>query len=125
MNKIKFPSKKYRDSLVKFLFVNGYSNRFRSDATTYCDEVNYESWQILGFDPADQDINSYSARDTFDYEWPKDATEIINLIVTAPVVISLTDDYDAKINTKDSVVEVGCQKIPFAKIEELYNLIKG
>lgn len=37
--------------------------------------------------------------------------------------IKLTNEYTALINLGDREVEVGCQKIPFSKIDELYNII--
>lgn len=38
--------------------------------------------------------------------------------------LELTSDYTANIDFSTEVVNVGCQKIPFKKVEELYNLIK-
>ncbi len=38
--------------------------------------------------------------------------------------IKLNNDYTATINKTNKVVEIGCQKIPFEAIEELYKAIK-
>lgn len=40
------------------------------------------------------------------------------------VTVKLTSEYDAIIHKYDKVIKVGCQTIPFSKVEELYSLIK-
>jgi len=40
-----------------------------------------------------------------------------------PIKLSLTNDYDAVVDKVNKIVNVGCQKIPFSKVEELYKLI--
>jgi hypothetical protein len=40
------------------------------------------------------------------------------------IEIKLTSDYDAKINFTKKVITVGCQTIPFSKIEEIHGIIK-
>lgn len=37
--------------------------------------------------------------------------------------IELTNDYTAVLDRKNHIVKVGCQEIPFSKVEELYKLI--
>ena len=40
-----------------------------------------------------------------------------------PFVVDISDDYEGQIYS-NGTLEVGCQKIPFEKIEEIYNLAK-
>lgn len=40
------------------------------------------------------------------------------------IEIKLTSDYDAKINFTKKIITVGCQTIPFSKIEEIHDIIK-
>jgi len=40
-----------------------------------------------------------------------------------PVELQLTSDYKAVINKDDKTVKVGCQTIPFGKINKLHKLI--
>ena len=40
------------------------------------------------------------------------------------IKIRLTSDYDAEINLTKKVITVGCQTIPFSKIEEIHDIIK-
>lgn len=42
-----------------------------------------------------------------------------------PVELQLTSDYKAVINKDDKTVKVGCQTIPFDKINELHKLINA
>lgn len=42
-----------------------------------------------------------------------------------PVELQLTGDYKAVINKDDKTVKVGCQTIPFDKINELHKLINA
>ena len=42
----------------------------------------------------------------------------------AQSTLELTSDYTAMIDFSNEIVNVGCQKIPFKKVEELFNLIK-
>jgi len=51
--------------------------------------------------------------------------KMIELLSGKRSELKLNDDYTAIINHEDEVVEVGCQKFGFDKIEELYNFIKN
>jgi hypothetical protein len=53
------------------------------------------------------------------YRYPAQSIEVIN----HGSELKLTDDYTAIINKESRVVEVGCQKIPFKKVDELHKLI--
>ncbi len=48
-------------------------------------------------------------------------TEFISLFTTSEKTVILNDQYTAKINYDEKVVEVGCQKIAFEKVKELYD----
>lgn len=42
---------------------------------------------------------------------------------TPKVTVRLTDDYNAVVDLSEKIITVGCQKIPFSKVEELYKVI--
>lgn len=46
-------------------------------------------------------------------------------VPTKPDKVELTSDYTAVINYANETVQVGCQIIPYAKVEELYKMIQA
>lgn len=74
-----------------------------------------------GFDATQRvegrDLNIISLEEFFEYceNYPK-----INQLR-----VVLNSDYTADISHETKTVTVGCQKIPFSKVEELYNKIKN
>jgi hypothetical protein len=57
-----------------------------------------------------------------DYKDIDSVEEFISSFTKPNPVLELTNDYKAVVNYKNSIVEVGCQRIPFDKVKELYEL---
>lgn len=85
----------------------------------------FEDYPVIVWDKEDSDsglgicgdVYSYDKYNSLDSFLKKEAGKISGIIT-----VDLTDDYEAKIN-KDNI-EVGCQVIPFEKVEEVYNKMK-
>jgi len=57
------------------------------------------------------------------YTWVSFEEFMQALLFYKPSIIKLTADYDAVVNEAEEVVEVGCQKIPFTKVTELFDIL--
>jgi hypothetical protein len=70
-----------------------------------------------------KDITQTKAeRGEYGYKDIDSVEEFISYFTKPNPVLELTNDYEAVVNYKNSIVEVGCQKIPFEKVKELYEL---
>jgi hypothetical protein len=104
----------------------GYTSRVglakSTDIKEILDDTPYEKWPLLLI-KVDKNISfrmSSSSQPSLVKRWPEDAMEIIEYAQDAPVIVKLTDDYNAIVNPNEQTVSVGCQTIPFYRIEELY-----
>jgi len=82
-----------------------------------------ERWPYFVFDPSRPKV--IGSRSTEGNRLKLSLEEMMAKLVgyTAPVTLQLTSDYTAVVHIKEKIVEVGCQKIPFDKVKELYELI--
>lgn len=126
---VKFKKESDRVSLMGALVAVGYTSRVGmvdiKDVQEILDDTPYTKWPIL-LVKAENKISfrmSSSNSPEFSKNWPEDAKDIIEYFINVPVKIKLTNDYDAVVNTADKIVNVGCQRIPFDKIDELYKAI--
>jgi hypothetical protein len=94
---------------------------------TVCE--NYRSGGVVKrpvfmFNPDKNDVQISGIRH-IDDERRVSLTEMIELLekYDVPDKLRLTSDYIAIVNRENKIVEVGCQKIPFDKVNELYELI--
>ena len=94
-----------------------------------CDPVQASTgiaycFRIAGKEILGHDIPEYynSLKETIKVPFPMWAV-INNVEVVTTATLKLTSDYSAVVDYKESIVNVGCQKIPFNKVEELHKLI--
>jgi len=98
----------------------------KSKKITVCEsyiEDGIKEWPLFVFHPKDSVQISGQKRLIGDEEVTLD--EMIELLENydRSDELKLTSDYTAIINRKDKIVEVGCQKIPFDKVNELFELV--
>jgi len=126
---VNFKRESDRATLLGCLIAAGYTAQVNLvQSTNIKDILNdtpYEVWPILLIKDAKKISfrRCTSVGPNLVKNWPEDAASIIEYFSQVPIMIPLTRDYNATVNKRDQVVEVGCQNIPFAKIDELYNLI--
>ncbi len=117
--KIKIYSEEHSKAVQEKLFEIGYSwNGSKDIKYTYLDRIMFYENIIHGIF-----VNSASNFDSPDYNYFETVTldDLYSGRFKKEVSLKLTSDYTAYL--KDGFVQVGCQEIPFEKIEELYNLI--
>ena len=89
-------------------------------------EDGYEEWPVflLRLDGLDG-FHVAGAHNLFPEEYTQVSFDKMLQIICEETldVIKLTDEYTAFLDREKFVVRVGCQEIPFSKVEELYNLI--
>jgi hypothetical protein len=84
-------------------------------------KVNVSSYPFFVFKTSDGEKEVYGSGDVDDgITFEK---MVMKLCDVSTRELKLTDDYTAIINKESRVVEVGCQKIPFKKVDELHKLI--
>lgn len=112
------PTKDVKDSLLKFAKEKGvpvYSKSFDKRFEDY-PHIIWNREELCGGSPGALFITSATVI-TID-----ELIEAINDY--RKVEVPLTSDYTAKIDSDQKIVAVGCQKIPFERVEELYKTIQ-
>jgi hypothetical protein len=84
---------------------------FKEDLTIEYDGDGLDIVEVYGYS-SNMDATSLSTRDRT-LLWKRDR----------PVELRLTSDYVATVDLQNKVVKVGCQVIPFNKVEELYKIM--
>lgn len=110
------------DSVKKVLIDHARKNGY-----TVCN--NFESggegrWKYFVFDPSPRDgIHVYATG--FASEQAVELHEMIEILadVNKNPELKLTDEYTAVVFRKEGIVKVGCQSVPFEKVNELKALI--
>jgi len=98
----------------------------KSKKITVCEsyiEDGIKEWPLFVFNPKDETQISGQKRTLGDEEVTLE--EMIELLENYDRSdrLELTSDYTAVINRGEKIVEVGCQKIPFDKVNELFELV--
>lgn len=81
--------------------------------------TNTSMWGGIEYHKKEDTIKEYGPLLTF-----KQFSQMFGVELKPARTLKLTSDYNAKVDYTNSIVEVGCQSIPFSKVEELYKLIK-
>jgi len=114
-----------------YAYQNGYDGSRDSNVNSLTEK--YSGWEYILLEERLRAANrlnfcshSWKSRGMMEYEWPKNAPEIVDLLAggfpKSPVTMQLTDDYSAKVS-KDGI-DVGCQHITWDKLDELVKITK-
>ena len=113
-SKIKIYNEQHNEAVQKRLFELGYSWKegkkfmYKKAKSLYINDEGVLSYSTLG------------CMHSFEIDVRNEIT-LTDLYLNKRDSVKLTEDYTAFV--KDGFVKVGCQEIPFEKIDELHNLI--
>ena len=107
---------------IKILMSLGFPTNDDKTAEEYADRW-YGSYPIIGI--SSNKIGAWSNKISVTIKFTELVTACLNQVAAPDISIKLNDEYTAIIKGDTEIVEVGCQNIPFSKIEEVYKAIQA